>query len=207
MEKKTEKILILGGTFNPIHNGHVSLMLNTKKELSIEKGVLIPSYSPPHKTDGGLISCDHRFNMCRLAAEENGFFVSDIEILRKEKSYTIDTLNELKNQKPDTEIFFLCGADMFLTLLKWYDYENLKKLAVFCTAPRGENSYETVLKHKETIENSGGQAVVFDFPVLDISSTMIRKKIQNGEDVSEFVPRNVEKYIYENKLYNVFRKV
>lgn len=117
------RIGIYGGTFNPIHSAHVHLVREFIKRLSLNRVILIPTGTPPHKATHQLASGADRIEMCRLAAAdiaECPVTVSDIEVLRTGKSYTADTMTELKAQYPDDELFLLMGEDMFCTVEKWY---------------------------------------------------------------------------------------
>ena len=122
------RIGIYGGTFNPIHAAHVHLVREFIKRLSLDRVILIPTGTPPHKATHQLASGADRIEMCRLAAAdiaECPVTVSDIEVLRTGKSYTADTMTELKAQYPDDELFLLMGEDMFCTVEKWYHPERI----------------------------------------------------------------------------------
>lgn len=132
------KIGILGGTFSPIHDGHLRLAKTYQQELGLEKMLLIPTYQPPHKHTDHLPDGEHRCRMAELASEGfAGFEVSDIEIRRGGKSYTVDTLEELRQLYPDGEFYLLTGSDMFCTVLDWHRGAELVKLAEICTMERG----------------------------------------------------------------------
>ena len=194
---------IFGGTFNPIHNGHVELAKAFMKALSLDQLIIIPTYNPPHKEAPELIDGQHRINMCNIAISDiSGLSVSDMEIVRGGRSFTVDTVNEYKKANSDAEIFLIIGADMFTTMHKWWRFGVLKDLCTFCAAPRHQGEYEELLKYSIFLkEDFEAKSQVFDFPVFDISSTEIREKIGNGEDISMLVPFGVKKYIYENGLY------
>ena len=124
------KIGILGGTFSPIHDGHLRLARIYQQELGLEKMLLIPTYQPPHKQTDHLPDGEHRCRMAELASEGlPGFEVSDIEIRRGGKSYTVDTLTELRELYPEGEFYLLTGSDMFCTVLDWHRGAELVKLA------------------------------------------------------------------------------
>ena len=109
---------IIGGTFNPIHNGHILLAVYCKEKLNLDRVIFIPTYTPPHKSDKDLVSEVHRLNMCKIAVQNYvDFSVSDIEIKRKGKSYTFETLTSLKEIYPRDTLYFITGADMFLSLI------------------------------------------------------------------------------------------
>ena len=132
-----ERIGLLGGTFNPVHMGHIHLAREFCNRLSLQKVAPIPTQSPPHKQDDKLASAEMRLEMCRIAVSEIKFLdISDIEINRGGTSYTVDTLRDLSSQKVNAAFFFIMGADMFLTLDKWKDFEEIIRLADLCAAAR-----------------------------------------------------------------------
>jgi XTP/dITP diphosphohydrolase len=195
------KTLIFGGTFNPVHNGHIALCENAVRLLGAQSCVMIPSYLPPHKSGKSVAAGEHRVNMCRLAVKDKpGFSVSDLEINRGGKSYTVETLRELKSRIGDMP-WFLCGADMFVTLPEWHKYEEIITLAVLCGAPREGLGVEQLEETARKIRQDGGQARVLEIPILNISSSQIREILQTGGDASAFLPPLAAQYIIENRLY------
>lgn len=214
--KQPHKIAMFGGSFNPIHNAHTNLAESFIKKLKLDKLIFIPTATPPHKSDEHMVSAEHRLNMCRLASESiKKTEVSDIEIKRQGKSYTVDTLKQLRDLYPDSELYLITGADMFMTLLEWRDPQEIFSLATVCTVPRDDDDYE-VLKEKEKIYNEmGAKTFILDLKRSDISSSKIRDCVYNDESISKFVDEKVENYIYANYLfmnkskldYNRFEKV
>ena len=197
------KIGIFGGTFNPIHNGHVSLGVYCKDELSLDKLMLIPTYTPPHKSSSELAEEEHRVNMCKLATEQYGYFeVSDIEIERKGKSYTYETLNSLKEIYTEDELYLIVGADMFLTLDKWKNPQSIFKNATIVAVPRNDDDKnDLVYYYDNTIKKLGAEAIVLENPVVQVSSTYIRENIDNYQLIKSLIDSNVYEYIVKNKLY------
>lgn len=196
---------IYGGTFNPIHNGHVHLVQAFSKALALDKVLLIPTFSPPHKQPGALAGAQQRLEMCALAAQTIAGVsvqVSDIEIHRAGKSYTADTVRELRAQYPLDRLYLLMGEDMFLTLQDWWQPEVLFQNCVVCAAPRSHTHAEKLQLHAQWLmERYGAQVALVQIPYLPLSSTDIRKKLREGGDVSALVPPGVAAYIRENKLY------
>lgn len=196
------RILVFGGTFNPVHIGHVEMLKKAQQFVSPDLTLVIPTFLPPHKSvSSDFLSSSDRLNMCKLAFD--GFEnteVSDIEIMAKEKSYSVITFSKLHEIYTDAEFIMLCGADMFLTLKTWYKYDELIKLTAFCAMPRKEGADE-LTEYAKIVENDGGKCIVIDETVTDISSTEIRRKFMNGEDVSGLVPDNVCEYIENNNLF------
>ena len=196
------RILVFGGTFNPVHNGHVQMLKKAQEVISPDLTLVIPTFLPPHKSvsDDFLLSGD-RLNMCNLAFDllENTE-VSNIEIEAKEKSYSVITFSKLHKIYPDAEFVMLCGADMFLTLKTWYKYDELIKLTAFCGLPRKVGTTE-LNDYAKIVEQDGGKCIIIDETVTDISSTEIRRMIIDNIDVSDFVPEKVCEYIENNNLF------
>lgn len=197
------KIGILGGTFNPIHNGHILLGEYCKNHLKLDKLMLIPTYTPPHKSSDDLADESHRINMCKLAAEKYEHYeVSDIEIKRKGKSYTFETLISLKEIYPEDTFYLIMGADMFLTLDKWKNPESIFKNATIVAVPRNESDKEDLNNYyKSVINKLGAQAIILDNPVMQVSSTYIRDNIDNYSLIKSLIDSNVYEYIVKNNLY------
>ena len=194
---------IIGGTFNPIHNGHILLAVYCKEKLNLDSVIFIPTYTPPHKSDKELVSETHRLNMCNIAVQSyDDFSVSDIEIKRKGKSYTYETLTSLKEIYPDDTLYFITGADMFLTLEKWKNPEIIFDKAIIAAVPRNSSDSEVLNSHYQTIlKPMGAKASILDEPVLSVSSTFIRENIDNYDLIKSLIDRNVYEYIVKNNLY------
>jgi len=200
-EKK--KIGIYGGTFNPPHIAHVracEAFYNTVKPAEM---LIIPDFLPPHKEVEGAISAEDRLQMTRIAFENLcGAKVSDMEIRRGGRSYTAITLSELKTD--DNELYFLCGTDMFLSLDHWYRPDLIFSLATICYVRR-ENEIQNDSKLVEITEYYKKKYTAKIIPIVaevtELSSTELRAKIKSGEDVTEFLPQNVNDYIQKRALY------
>lgn len=200
--KSLQKIAILGGTFNPIHNGHIYIAQQFAEKLSLCKVLFVPTYIAPHKESKDLASAHHRLKMCEIAAKVNPIFeASDIEIRRGGKSYTVDTLKEFNSLYPDSQFYLLCGADMFTTLHQWKNYKEIMKLAVICSLPRDEQDFDILSKYAKGLEKDGAHIILLDSPKKTVSSTEIRNLIAKGRDIREFVPSEVLSYINTNSLY------
>ena len=200
-----QKIGVYGGTFDPIHTGHLIAAAQAIEAGQLDKVIFVPSYSPPHKqrTASELTSFEHRYYMTVLAiAGDERFEVSDIERQLDGLSYTINTINELKKTyQRDTEIYFITGLDAICDLKTWRQPEQLLNCCKFLVANRKSDK---VLQ--PVYEAYGGLAfeniIVFDSPIIEISATDIRTRLKNGKSIKYFVPTSVEKYIYDNKLYD-----
>ncbi len=200
--KQLKRIAMFGGSFNPIHNAHINLAAAVIKKLKLDKLLLIPAADPPHKSSGEMISAEHRMNMCKLAAENNKKIeVSDIEIQREGKSYTVDTLKQLKTMYPDSELYLIIGADMFMTLTEWKDPEEIFKLAAVCTVPRNDDDAAALALKEEEYREMGGTVIILDIKKSSISSTKVRDHAFKDESFSKYVDPKVENYIYANYLY------
>ncbi|MDY4607700.1 MAG: nicotinate (nicotinamide) nucleotide adenylyltransferase [Eubacterium sp.] len=195
------KIGLYGGAFNPVHNGHLALAEHFKNALELERLIFIPTHVPPHKSVDGLVSGEHRINMLSLALSGLDYCsVSDIEFRREGKSYTYDTVCELKKIYPDDEFFLIVGADQYFDFQKWYRADELLRQVTVCSAARENNQYRQMLEYKSKHDNMQN-TVVCNFDVTEISSSKIRNMISTGQSVTEFVPDSVLWYIKENNLY------
>ena len=194
---------IFGGTFNPIHNGHLHIVEEFRRGLGLDRVLLIPTRVPPHKAAPDLASAGERFAMCRLAAQGKPWLeLSDIEMRREGKSYTAETLEELSALYPQDQFYLLMGEDMFLTLGSWYRPETIFSLASVCTTPRSPDGLDAL--RQKALEYTGQfQARCFleHIPYLPISSTQVRQAVARGEDISGLVPQAVATYMKERGLY------
>lgn len=196
------KIGFFGGTFNPPHNGHINLARQWSGRLSLDKFLIIPTGMPPHKANSDVPG-EVRLEMCRLAAKDSSGLleVSDFEVRRGGKSYSVITLSALHEFYRDSNIYMIMGADMFVTLEKWYAFDRLKNLATFCTMPRDGVSAEELNRYCVHLAEMGCMGIVADEPEVDISSSEIRDMVKNSKSISGLVPPSVERYIYDNGLY------
>ena len=199
---------IYGGTFNPIHNGHLHIVEEFRRGLSLDRVLLIPTRVPPHKAAPDLASGEDRFAMCRLAAQGDPWLeLSDIEMRRQGKSYTAETLEELSALYPQDQFYLLMGEDMFLTVGSWYRPETIFSLASVCTTPRGEKSMEALRrKALEYAGQHGARCFIEQIPYLPVSSTQVRQAVAAEEDISSLVPAGVARYIREKGLYRAGKR-
>ena len=197
------KLGIYGGTFAPIHNAHVRVAKAFYKELKLDKLMIIPAGIPPHKQIAEDDSPTKRLRMCQLAFEDlEGFEISDMELRREGKSYTVMTLRELSHE--DIELYMLCGTDMILTFDQWFCFDEIFKLCTLVYVRReNDPEIERLIEEKVSIFRSKYEAKIIELKseTLEMSSTDIRKAIETGEDVSSMVPESVFEYIKENRLY------
>lgn len=188
------KIGLLGGTFNPIHTGHMVLAQECWHRLGLDKVVFVPAYVPPHKDVEGPVSAADRLNMVRLALEgDDRFEISTYEIDSASTSYSIDTIKHfIGKYKEDAELFFLTGADSAESLSMWKEVDEIIRLVTFVIATRpgwGEDSpYE-------------GKVTRMIIPSIEVSSSGVRERIQKREPIDYLVPAAVVKYIRNKGLY------
>ena len=196
------KIALFGGSFDPIHTGHVRLALEFAERLKLDKVLLMPTYVPPHKLRPDMAPAADRLEMCRLAALDAPVLdVSDLEIGRGGASFTADTLETLHGQYPDARWYLITGADMFLTIGTWWRYEDIFTLATLCTAPRDGATIAELTAYAAELEAAGATCVVEDIPLTPVSSTDIRRRLAEGRAVDDLVPPRVAAYIREKGLY------
>lgn len=202
-----KRIALFGGTFDPIHNGHVELAREFAALLSLDKVVVMPTFIPPHKLKNDMAPAVDRLAMCRLAcAPYKELTVSDLEINRRGASYTVLTLEQLHRQYPDSELFLLTGADMFLTVGTWYRFADIARLATICAAPRDEADAVCLREHAQKLEALGAQCVVAEFTVPAWSSTVVRERLKNGEIPRDMISSKVADYIAAHQLYTENRR-
>jgi len=196
---------IYGGTFNPIHCGHIHILNAFIDMLELSQIIVIPTAQPPHKTAQPLAPGADRLRMCEIAAGQMkaaDVLVSDMELRRGGRSYSSDTLRELHAQYPEDSLHFLMGEDMFLTVENWHEAETVMRLAVLCASPRSADGFHRLREHAEFLETCyGARTRIADIPYMPVSSTEIRKKIGRGEDVAWLLPPGVPAYIKKRKLY------
>lgn len=199
------RIGIFGGTFNPIHNGHIMLAQYCKEQLGLDKVIIIPTFTPPHKSSKDLAGVEHRLNMCKLAVINlSDYEVSDIEILRKGKSYTYQTLTALKELYPNDIFYLITGADMFLAINKWKNPGIIFKNAVIVAVPRDMSDRESLQNfYSSVLKDMGARAEILHNAVVQVSSTFIRENIDNENIVRPLIDRNVYEYILKNNLYRM----
>lgn len=196
------RIAMLGGTFDPIHKGHLELARAFARRLELDRVVLMPTAVPPHKLKSQMAPADKRLEMCRLATADDPLFeVSDLEIARGGASFTVDTLETLTAQRPDDEWYLITGADMFLSLGSWWRFGDIARMAALCTAPRDDGSLSKLKAYAAQLEERGARCVIADIPLMPVSSTGLRRAIAAGEDTADWLPEPVAAYIAREGLY------
>lgn len=190
-KSKRKKVGILGGTFNPPHIGHLIIADQVCQQLGLDKIYFMPSSNPPHQDEKKAIAASHRVKMVELAIQENSLFdIEKSEVERGGKSYTYDTLLQLVKEHPDTDYYFIIGGDMVAYLPKWYRIEELLHLVQFVGVNRPGYGLE-----------SPYPIIWVDVPSLDISSTLLRTKLETNCPVRYLIPDKTLQYISEKGLY------
>ena len=197
------RIGIYGGTFSPPHNGHIAAAKAFMEQMWLDFLYVIPTATPPHKEMDVPVDAARRLEMCRLAfADVEGVYVSDMEMRRGGRSYTVDTLRELAGE--DRRLFLLCGTDMMLTLDQWREPEEIFKLSypVYIRREKDALLDKMIVQKIADYNQKYGKVVrrIVTEPI-ELSSNLVREKLKNGEDVSGLIPASVEKYIRDNHLY------
>ncbi len=193
--------ILFGGSFDPIHNGHLAMIQTALAHLPHAKLLLVPAACSPFKTNRTMADEPHRFAMCNLVAEGHSrVTVSDIEFSMPKPSYTVHTLKALMEQNPD-DYHFLCGADAFLSLQQWKDYKTLLSLTAILAVDRQGASHPALLRQKELLESEGGNITLLNMETVDVSSTKIRQTILLNQSLNGLVPEKVENYIANHGLY------
>ncbi len=223
-EIKQKKIGLFGGTFDPIHLGHLSAAQEIEHILDLDKIYFIPSGNPPHKENANITPAQDRLEMIKLAIEENpDFEVSEFELNSKSPSYTIKTLEHFSTIEPDVEFYFIVGHELFNNIESWKDYKKLFELSNFAviTRPgysdmdsskvplaleddfRYYNVIENVISYTNTKDSTlkNKNIVFIEIKGIEISSTEIRSFVKSKQSIKHLVPRSVEEYISAQKLY------
>ena len=192
---------MMGGTFNPIHLAHLYIAYEAKEVLELDKVIFMVAGNPPHKKESPVIDSKYRNDMVKKAIEGyEGFEISDYEIKKNGYSYTYETLNALKED--DLKLYFIAGADSLMDIEKWKNTKEVLNSCTFVVFNRGEFNRETLKSQKEYLENKyQAEIVLLDIMSIDISSTIIRKRIKEGKRVDFFLPNKVLEYINDNDFY------
>ena len=198
------KKAILGGSFNPIHKGHLKMAESAHDQFELDDIVVMPNKTTYYKENMEFVSDEHRMNMIRSAIQDIPYLsVSDMEIVRGGVTRTIDTIREFKALYPDSELYFIIGGDSLEWVDRWVSAEELLSSVVFLTAVRGKTD---IKRSKDIIsriksEHPKSQIELLNMNDYPISSSEIREKIKIGENPSEMLPEKVYNYIVEHNLY------
>jgi nicotinate-nucleotide adenylyltransferase len=190
---RTPRIGVMGGTFDPIHHGHLVAASEVAQSFDLDEVIFVPTGQPWQKS--GVSPSEHRYLMTVIATASNPrFTVSRVDIDRAGPTYTIDTLRELKNQRPEAELFFITGADALAQILSWRDHDELWDLAHFVAVSRPGHVLSTAGLPTDDVSQ-------LEIPALAISSTDCRDRVEHGNPVWYLVPDGVVQYIAKHHLY------
>ena len=214
-----ERIGLFGGTFDPIHSGHVHAAAEVRRRFGLDRILFIPSFSPPHKGRGALASSEDRYRMVELACAGNPQFIpSRLEVDEKQTSYSVWTVEKVRGAHPDAWVFFILGVDAFLEIATWREAERVLEECSWVVTTRPGFRLEAAgavlggrLKprlHEMSGEEIAAEALfgpgrifLVPIPALDISSTEVRRRVRAGETIRGLVPADVEAYIRDRGLY------
>lgn len=198
-----KKIGIMGGTFDPIHYGHLILAQTALEVFALDQVWFMPSKTPPHKWDGEVTSASHRLAMTRLAVEDNpGFSISSMEMEREGITYTFETLEILKKVHPNVKFYFIMGADSLYNFDKWREPGRICSLCTILAANRSQHVDSALQSQLESIRNKyHGDIHLLEIPSIEISSSRIREKKRMGESIRYYTPEAVADYIDHHQLY------
>ncbi len=195
-----KKIGILGGTFDPVHIGHMIIARQAMEQFALDEVRIMTGGNPPHKKNAEITAPEIRHRMVELAAEgEDGLVPFDYELNRGAYCYTARTLTELNEKYPEVEWYFIIGEDSLRNILKWYKPEIIVKKCVLLVYPRSGKAITELVKERAAQLNGDIREIYA--PVFGISSTDIRNRVSGGKSVRYLVPDKVEEYIAEHKLY------
>ncbi len=199
------KTAIFGGSFNPVHNGHINLVREVIRIERLDRVIIMPAFISPFKKNECPLPADgiHRLEMLRLAFKGmKDIFVSDYELKRAEVSYTVNTLKHFRETYPDDELYFIMGGDMLSSLHMWYKFDEIMSLCGIIAAARteSEKDYAVLQETAEKLRKYGDVKVIPVTP-FEISSTFIREMIGKNSDISCYLPGNVLEYIKTYGLY------
>lgn len=195
-----QKVGIMGGTFNPIHNGHIQLAKSAYEALSLDKVLFMPSGNSYLKKN--VLDAKHRVAMTKAAIADYSYFeLSLIEVEREGNTYTYDTLQHLTQEHPDTEYYFILGADSLLYIDRWREPQIIFDLCTLVCAVRDDSDMDVLQKKGKELSKLGAKIVYLNMDKIDISSTAIREGAKQGKDISDMVPCAVQDYIKQERLY------
>ena len=202
-EAGRKKVGILGGTFDPIHTGHLILAETACEAFSLDYVLIMPNGNPPHKPGQVNASMEQRTRMAELAASDNDHFrVSDFEKTPQDYHYTYETLEFLTQEHPDTDYYFILGADSLVHFHTWKEPERICKCCRILAATRDRMETSVLKKHMERLALEMGACIEpLETPNIDISSNMLRARVRKGRSIRYYVPDTVEAYIREQGLY------
>lgn len=192
---------IIGGTFNPIHNGHLYMAYEAKESLHLDNMIIIPNYLPPHKAAEERDPVD-ALNMLNLVFQgKDDFIISTYELEKKGLSYTYETLEYFTKIRPDDEFYFIIGEDSYVDFSAWKNPERILELAKIVVFERKFYGEAQRARAHEFIANLGYEEILLDSLIMEISSSDIRSRVMKGKEIGFLVPKEIKEYIMEKGLY------
>ena len=197
------KLGILGGTFDPVHNGHLAIAEQVRAHLKLSEVVFVPAGQPLFKEGRNITPAEHRIKMLQLAIAGKPFFrISAMEIERAGPSYTVDTVTRMEAQLgTEDELFFIIGWDKLLELHLWKDLPRLLRACRLAAVPRPGYSLPDLASLEAAVPGAVGRVELLDKPFIDVSASEIRRRVEGGLSISDLVPRSVAGYIKRHELY------
>lgn len=193
----------MGGTFDPIHLGHLVIAEAARSQFTLNEILFIPNGNPPHKDDSRITNDYERLKMVDLAIADNpDFHSSAMEIEKESYSYTLDTILKLKKIHPNVDFYFIMGEDSLNTIETWYEYEQLLRSVKILVAQRFSIVSQGFLEKIEALNEKGSKIFLLKAPIIEISSTEIRKNLETGQSIRYLVPKVVEDYIRAKGIYH-----
>lgn len=195
------KLAIMGGTFNPIHIGHLVCAEEAVSQFGLDRVVFMPTGLPPHKEVAGGAGSEARYLMTAIATAANPrFTVSRHEVEKKQLCYTVDTIRNFREQMPGVELYFITGADAVLEILEWKDPEELLEMVVLIAATRPGYPLDR-LSASMAAYVERRQVMIMEIPAIGVSASLIRERVARGQSIRYLVPEGIERFIEKERLY------
>ncbi len=195
------RFAIIGGTFNPVHLGHLICAEQAYLEFNLDKVIFMPAGKPPHKEEDEINSPEHRLNMLKLAVDDNNHFeISDWELKKKGKSYTARTIVHFKEKHQVDKVNLIIGTDSLSEIFNWYKPEYILDNSNLIVAKRADYSFTNIMKDQR-LRKYENNVNILNNSLIEISSTMIRNYVREGKSIKYLTPEEVIKYIKSNNLY------
>ena len=193
---------IFGGTFNPVHKGHVSALKKILSAVSLDRVLVLPDRIPPHKSAEGLVSGSDRLEMCRIAFSSiENTEISDWELKNEGKSYSVITLRHFHEVFPEDKLYFIMGSDMLASFESWYRYEEILTLCSLICVSRSQEDTDRLEGYADKLRSKGGEVIIVPVEPFEISSSQIRDMLKKDLDCTCYLDENVVQYIMSENLY------
>lgn len=193
---------IFGGTFDPVHLGHKHCLLTVIEKVGLDRVIIMPDRIPPHKQSRDIASPEDRVEMLRLTFSDVPYAeISDMELKREGKSYSVITLRQLHQEYPEEDLCFIMGSDMLLCFDKWYCWQEILTLCTLICVSRSDEDTDKLEPFAQKLRNEGGKVIIVPVEPFEVSSTEIRKTIAGSGDCTCYLDKNVIEYIKKKNLY------